>query len=208
MGMALQTPAAPRPADADPASGGARGGIEPTDDERDALVGRLREAVGAGRLDLAEFDRRAAAAYAASSRSQFAALTADLVPAPPRPPRWTGDAGAVLVRFGPLAITADTVRTPGGSFPLSGSVWRSYDYWQTRRVIPTAAIVAAVLGFFVVPFVSLLFLLVRQDQTTGVVQVCGTDGGRQHVVDLPVTGAAQAHAIHRQVQYVQLLAGR
>lgn len=206
--MALQTPAAPRPADADPAStGGAGRGIEPTDDERDALVGRLREAVGAGRLDLAEFDRRAAAAYAASSRSQFAALTADLVPAP-RPPRWNADAGEVLVRFGPLAITADTVRTPGGSFPLSGSVWRSYDYWQTRRVIPTVAIVAAVLGFFVVPFVSLLFLLIRQDQTSGVVQVCGSDGGRQHVVDLPVRSAAHAFAIHRQVQYVQLLAAR
>ena len=55
---------------------------------------------------------------------------------------------------------------------------------------------------------SLLFLLVRQDQTTGVVQVCGNDGGRQHVVDLPVRNPADAYAIHRQVQYVQLLAAR
>ena len=206
--MALQSPPAhqtSRPAD-DAVVG--RGESEPTDDEREAVVVRLHEAVGAGRLDLAEFDRRAALVYGASSRSELSSATADLVPAPPRPPCLSGDRGQVLVRFGPLAITADTVRTPGGSFPLGGSVWRSFDYWQTRRVVPTAAILAAVLGFFVVPFVSLLFLLVRQDRTTGVVQVCGIDGGRQHVVDLPVASPAHALAIHRQVQYVDGLAGR
>lgn len=192
VGMVLQTPAAAEAA--------------PTDEERDAAVARLRAAVGEGRLDLAEFDRRAARAYAASSRTELAALTADLVPVP-RPPRWAG-AGPVLARFGPLTVTADAVRTPSGSFPLAGTVWRSDDHWYTRRVVPTAAIVAAVLGFFVVPFVSLLFLLIRQDRTSGVVQVCGWDGTRQHVVDLPVSSPAQAQVIARQVRYVQQLADR
>lgn len=170
------------------------------DSERDATVERLRAAVGAGRLDLDEFDARAAKAYRAETVGELATLTADLAEPVPA----TG--GAVIARFGTLEVTATTVYAPAGTFPLRGSVWRCFDHWRTERVIPTWAIAAAVLGFFVVPFVSLLFLLVKEHRTVGVLQVCAWDGTHQHVADLPVGNPVQAQSIERQVGYVAALA--
>ena len=65
--------------------------MEPThahrasDTDRDHTAARLRDAVGEGRLTLAEADERIAAAYTAVHHHDLAALTADL-PAPPPPP--------------------------------------------------------------------------------------------------------------------------
>jgi hypothetical protein len=60
------------------------GGPAPTDEDREAVVARLTEQTGAGRLTLAEFDERARLAYLANSRDELAAVTADL-PAPSAP---------------------------------------------------------------------------------------------------------------------------
>ena len=49
-----------------------------SDAERSATVERLHQALGAGRLDLAETDERVAAAYAARHRHELAALLTDL----------------------------------------------------------------------------------------------------------------------------------
>jgi hypothetical protein len=49
-----------------------------SDAERADAVARLHEALGAGRLDLAETDERVASAYAALYRHELAALLADL----------------------------------------------------------------------------------------------------------------------------------
>lgn len=193
----------------------APGAVPVTDTEREAAVERLRTAVGAGRLSLDEFDTRATRVWASETAAELATVTADLErrpgPFPPRmnpptayPPR---PRSPVVARFGAIEVSRSTVRTPNGAFPLAGSQWHCYDYWQTRRVVPPWAIVLAVLGFFVVPFVSLLFLLVRQPQTTGVLQVAVTDGVRRHVVDLPVGSPAQARAIEYQVAHVRSLAG-
>ncbi|ONI86855.1 hypothetical protein ALI22I_23900 [Saccharothrix sp. ALI-22-I] len=56
-----------------------------SDTDRDHTAARLRDAVGEGRLTLAEADERIAAAYTAVHRHELVALTADL-PAPPPPP--------------------------------------------------------------------------------------------------------------------------
>lgn len=56
-----------------------------SDADRDHTAARLRDAVGEGRLTLAEADDRIAAAYTAVHHHELAALTADL-PAPPPPP--------------------------------------------------------------------------------------------------------------------------
>jgi hypothetical protein len=62
-------------------------GIRASDAEREAVATRLREAVSAGFLTLAEADERQAAAYAAVTRAELTPLTADLPtaqePAPP-----------------------------------------------------------------------------------------------------------------------------
>jgi hypothetical protein len=187
------------------AGGRGPGAVRASDAERDATVDRLRAAVGAGRLDLDEFDTRATRAYAARTVGELTALTADLQPAgPSRPDARRGE--PLIARFGAIEVTGTTVRTPTGAFPLRGSVWRCFDHWQTRRVIPTWAIALAVIGFFFVPFVSLLFLLVKESRETGVLQVAVWDGVRQHVADLPVHSRAHARAIEHQVGYVRAVA--
>ncbi len=56
----------------------------PSDGDRHAVVARLTEQVGDGRLTLAEFDDRARQAYAATSGNELIAVTSDL-PAQPAP---------------------------------------------------------------------------------------------------------------------------
>lgn len=58
-----------------------------SDDQRRAVVERLTEQVGTGRLDLTEFDDRAREAWAATSQLELAQVAADLpVPTPELPP--------------------------------------------------------------------------------------------------------------------------
>jgi hypothetical protein len=78
-----------------------------SDAERAAVQERLRSAVGAGQLDLHEFDERAKTLWAARTRGELGRLTADLpalppppAPAPPAPPRriFSDDAGGVTLK--------------------------------------------------------------------------------------------------------------
>ncbi|GAB3195969.1 hypothetical protein GCM10027261_17560 [Geodermatophilus arenarius] len=56
-----------------------------SDVERRAVQDRLHRAVGAGQLDLHEFDERVAAVWAARTRGELERTTRDL-PEPPSPP--------------------------------------------------------------------------------------------------------------------------
>lgn len=62
------------------------------DVERERAVARLGEHVGAGRLDLGEFDERSARAYGARTRADLDAVFADLPAAAPAPRRGTDPA--------------------------------------------------------------------------------------------------------------------
>ncbi|MBW4722114.1 DUF1707 SHOCT-like domain-containing protein [Saccharothrix obliqua] len=57
--------------------------VRASDGEREHTATRLRDAVGEGRLTLAEAEERITAAYAAVHRADLVRLTADL-PEPPR----------------------------------------------------------------------------------------------------------------------------
>ena len=78
-----------------------------SDAERAAVQDRLREAVGAGQLDLHEFDQRVAGVWAAKTRGDLARATADLPDLPPPPPPappaarrrlFTDDPGGIALR--------------------------------------------------------------------------------------------------------------
>jgi hypothetical protein len=62
-----------------------RPAVRASDADREATVTRLQRAVAEGRIDLSEFGDRVAAAYAAATLADLAALVADLPPdaAPP-----------------------------------------------------------------------------------------------------------------------------
>ncbi|MGI5127510.1 DUF1707 SHOCT-like domain-containing protein [Pseudonocardia sp. CA-107938] len=55
------------------------------DAEREQVAQRLHVHVGTGRLDLAEFERRVDAVYAARTRGELASVLADLPERAPRP---------------------------------------------------------------------------------------------------------------------------
>ena len=59
--------------------------VRASDADREAIVARLQEAVGEGRIDLDEFGQRADAAYAAVTRAELDLLVADLPEQPSRP---------------------------------------------------------------------------------------------------------------------------
>jgi hypothetical protein len=78
-----------------------------SDAERAAVQERLRSAVGAGQLELHEFDERAKTLWAARTRGELQRVTADLPalpppppPAPPAPQRriFSDDAGGVTLK--------------------------------------------------------------------------------------------------------------
>jgi hypothetical protein len=52
--------------------------VRVSDADREDVVRRLRRAVGEGRLDMVEFEERAAIAYAARTRVELDPLTSDL----------------------------------------------------------------------------------------------------------------------------------
>jgi hypothetical protein len=52
--------------------------LRASDAEREKAVQALQHAVGEGRITMAEFEERAAIAYAAKTRAQLDELTADL----------------------------------------------------------------------------------------------------------------------------------
>lgn len=110
------------------------------------------------------------------------------------------------MRIGEIAVTAATVRTPAGEFPLAGSTWHVTDYWQSEQRTPQWAIVAAIVGFCVLTVLSLLFLLVKETVHRGTVQVGVTNGPWHYVARIPVTGQYEVQQIHQRVNYVRSLA--
>jgi uncharacterized protein DUF1707 len=170
----------------------------PSDAERRTAAERLRVAVDEGRLDLHEYDRRLRVTETAGSMAALQQVLADL-PAPAEP---------VLVQIGELAVTASTVYTPIGPIPLRGSQWAVNDHWLTEQKTPAWAIVLAIVGFFLICAFSLLFLLAKETQFHGTVDVTVTNGGQQYVARIPVWSMPQVHHIYNQVNYVRALAAR
>ena len=112
----------------------------------------------------------------------------------------------MIVQIGEIAVTSTVIRTPAGDLPLAGSTWHVSDYWHNEQKIPTWAIVAAIVGFCVLTFFSLLFLLAKETVYRGTVQVTVTNGPRQYVARIPVTDQTQVGYVHQQVNYVRSLA--
>lgn len=112
-----------------------------------------------------------------------------------------------LVTIGDIIVTNNWVLTPSGQRPRREVAWSVTPMYQTSQVIPSWAIVCAIL-FFVFCLLGLLFLLVKEERTTGQMQVTAQAPGFLHVCYVPVYSMAQVHDVVARVDYVRALAMR
>lgn len=124
-------------------------------------------------------------------------LTMSTVPASPTDP--------VVLTVGDITVTRHWVVTPNGNAPLAGSHWQAMDLSRTERKLPGWAIVCAII-FFLACLLGLLFLAVKQDHTTGYVEVTVESGSLRHVSQVPVTSVGQVAQIRQVVYQAQSLA--
>jgi hypothetical protein len=110
-----------------------------------------------------------------------------------------------LVTIGDIACTQDQVITPSGTRPIGGLTWTFTNMSHTWQTTPTWAAVCAVVGFFFVCFLSLLFLLAKEDKTQGWVQVNVQGPGFMHAVNLPVYSPHQVADYAARVEYARSL---
>jgi hypothetical protein len=110
----------------------------------------------------------------------------------------------VLVTIGDIACTQHEVITPSGRAPIGGVVWSFTDLSRTSRVIPTWAIVCAVIFFFFC-LLGLLFLLAKEDRTEGGAQIVVQGPGFLHQTQLPVYSVPQLQDLAARVNYARSL---
>ncbi|MFC7343000.1 hypothetical protein [Saccharopolyspora griseoalba] len=111
----------------------------------------------------------------------------------------------VLVTIGDIACTGQEVITPSGRAPIAGTTWTFTDMSRTERTIPAWAIVLTVL-FVWFCFLGLLFLLVKEERTSGWAQVTVQGPGLMHVTQVPVLSPMTAMDLNSRVNYARTLA--
>lgn len=97
------------------------------------------------------------------------------------------DGGAILGTIGDISYDARAVHVPGRSFPIAGSVWTVRDQSRSERVMPSWAIICAIV-FFLFCFLGLLFLAVKETRVSGYVEVEVRQGANFHVTQVPAVG--------------------
>ncbi len=112
-----------------------------------------------------------------------------------------------LLTSGDIGITPDKVVTPNGSGPLAGSQWICTDLSRTETKIPTVAIILAI-AFALFFFIGLLFLLMKEQVTTGYVEVSVRAGNIYHKVQIPINKADRVAQIREQVDKAQVMAAQ
>lgn len=109
--------------------------------------------------------------------------------------------------IGDIGLTTDTVVTPNGAAPLRGSQWIVMDQSTTAQKIPTYAIVLAIV-FAVLCLLGLLFLLMKEEVTTGYVSVTVRSDELLHTCQIPVNSPYDVNNIRALVSQAQSLAAQ
>lgn len=127
-----------------------------------------------------------------------------LVPVPATPASAPPPPARPLVTIGDITVTNTTVITPVGSIPLAKAQFNFSDMSRTERVTPAWAIVLAIIGFLFF-LLGLLFLLVKEERTTGAIQVIVTGPGFMHTFQSPVSNSALVRDFAGRVNYAKSL---
>ncbi len=119
----------------------------------------------------------------------------------PIPPA-TGE--PALVTVGDIVCTEHWVITPSGTRPIGEVSWSFNDMSHTTQSIPAWAIVLAII-FFLFCLLGLLFLLVKEEQTTGWIQIVVQGDRFVHTTQIPVTTRAQVADYNARINYARSL---
>jgi hypothetical protein len=114
----------------------------------------------------------------------------------------SGSAGPELCTVGDIAVTQTTVITPNGQAPLAGTNWIVTNQTTTSQGIPAWAIVLAIILAFAC-FVGLFFLLVKEERTTGFIQVSVQGDGLYHATQIPISSPQAAADVYNRVNYIR-----
>jgi hypothetical protein len=109
-----------------------------------------------------------------------------------------------LVTIGDIVVSQNWVVTPGGTKPRQQVVWSVTPMVQTTESIPPWAIVCCVI-FFIFCLLGLLFLLAKEQKTTGSVQVSVQGPDFHYVTYVPIYDLHQVQDIVARVDYVRSL---
>jgi hypothetical protein len=112
-----------------------------------------------------------------------------------------------VVTLGDIGVSPHWLVTPSGTAPLAGAQWFVVDQSRTESKIPTWAIVCAVVGALLC-LLGLLLLLVKEDVTTGFIQVSVRAGTLTHTTHLPVSTPGQIAQIHGLVAHAQMMSAQ
>lgn len=93
-----------------------------------------------------------------------------------------------LARLGDMVLSEHWVTTPWGSAPLAGAQWTASDQAYPAQRIPVWAIVLAIVLFPI----GLLFLLVKETQWQGWIDITVRAPGLAHTTRVPYSPAESA----------------
>jgi hypothetical protein len=111
----------------------------------------------------------------------------------------------VLFSIGDIGVSRHWVVTPNGTTPIRASRWIVRDMSRTESRIPAYAIVLAIV-FALLCLVGLLFLLIKEQTTTGYVEVSVQGDNLYHVTQVPISNPQQIDFIRGAVYQAQSLA--
>ncbi|WP_109508033.1 hypothetical protein [Nocardioides speluncae] len=106
----------------------------------------------------------------------------------------------MLFNIGDIAVSQNYVTVPQGQFPIRGTSWTIQDNTQVTEGISTVGMVLAIVGFFLVCVLSLLFLLMKEKKVSGSVTVTVTGHGLFHTVQLPPQSGGWANQMVAQAR--------
>jgi hypothetical protein len=128
-------------------------------------------------------------------------------PAPPAggyPSQLPAQQGPILVTVGDISCTQTEVIPPAGRAPLARTTWITTNQTMTVERIPPYAIVLAVV-FALACLLGLLFLLIKERQVQGYVQV-SVQGDRVYwATQVPVSGLQQMADVENRAHYIRTL---
>jgi hypothetical protein len=110
-----------------------------------------------------------------------------------------------LVQIGDIGVDQHWVHTPSGSVPTAQVTWTVQDMTRRDLVIPTYAIVLAVVFSVMTCFLGLLFLLIKEESTTGWLQVAVQGPAFVHTTHLPVSHQGAVQDVYARVAYARSL---